>query len=109
MLAVASHLRASLTDEQRDSLPHVVLVNPDRTRGAAYNSRRALVVHDVSVELLRFAITRHVQLAYWEPGLDRGPKERPAWMPTGDLDDWQLYWVRDELSNPEDLARLPLR
>lgn len=102
-------LRSSLTDVQREALPYVVLVTPDRTRGAAYNSRRALVVDDVSPELLRFAITRHVHMELWEPGLDRGPQERPEWMPRQDLQDWLLFWVRDEFSSADDIARLPMR
>lgn len=66
-----------LTDEQGERLPHVVLVNPARTRGAAYNSRRVLIVPDVSAALLRFAINRHVQVGIWKPGLNRGPQDRP--------------------------------
>lgn len=96
-----------LTDEQRELLPYVVLVNPARDRGAAYNSRRALVVDDVSDSLLRFAIGRHVQVGLWEPGLSRGPRERPNWMPTGDLEGWLMCWVRDEFSTAEHLQSLP--
>lgn len=99
----------TLTDEQRELLPYVILVNPARTRGAAYNSRRALIVADVSEALLRFAITHHVNVGLWEPGLDRGPRERPTWMPKGDLEDWLMYWVRDEYSTPDHLQSLPTR
>lgn len=99
----------ALTDAQRETLPCVVLVNPARTRGAAYNSRRALIVPDVSAALLRFAITRHAHMGLWEPGLDRGPQERPPWMPPGDLEDWLMYWVRDEYSTPDHLQSLPPR
>lgn len=96
-----------LTDEQRERLPHVILVDPEHTRGAAYNSRRVLIVADVSADLLRFAINRHVQVGLWEPGLSRGPQQRPPWMPRGDLDDWMMYWVRDEHSTAEHLQSLP--
>jgi len=101
--------QVALTDEQRESLPYVVLVDPTRQRGAAYNSRRALIVDDVSPALLRFAVTRHAHMGLWEPGLDRGPQQRPAWMPRGDLDDWLLFWVRDEFSTREHLSSLPTR
>lgn len=103
---VAGHV--ALTDEQRECLPYVVLIDPARTRGAAYNSRRALIVDDVSPALLRFAINRHAQMGIWEPGLDCGPEERPAWMPRGNLDDWMMFWVRDEHSTREHLSALPV-
>jgi len=101
--------RATLTDLDRELLPYVVLVNPDRTRGAAYNSRNALIVQEVSRALLHFAITRHTQAWPWEPGLSSGPHERPSWMPRGDLTGWHSLWVRDEFSTDEDIAELPKR
>lgn len=101
--------QVSLTDEQRERLPLVVLVNPERTRGAAYNGRRALVVADVSPELLKFAITRHTHMELWEAGLTHGPQERPTWMDRGDLNEWLMYWVRDEFSTLGHLKELPLR
>lgn len=72
--------RVSLTDVQQERLPYVVLVDPTGMRGAAHNSRRALVLTEVGEALLRFAATKHVRVEIWEPGLDRRPQERPSWM-----------------------------
>lgn len=98
-----------LTAKQRQSAPYVVLVNPARTRGAAYNSRHQLLVGDVSADLLAFALTKHTQTANWVDDLDDPPRLRAGWMPEGSLAGWHLYWVRSDSSTAEHLRALPER
>lgn len=96
-------------DERMKRLPFVVLADAASGHGAAYDHGHRLMVERVSVELMEFALNRHVHRAMWDEERDRVfPREIPAWLQGSDRSNWMLYWLRRGDSTQEHLQATPL-
>lgn len=90
--------------------PYVLLVDPSGTQAVAYNPQHRVTVERVSPALLAWALQHHVHASDWDDALDvHWQRERAAWMPTGSLAGWRLYWVRNGYTTDATLRAMPLK
>jgi hypothetical protein len=100
----------SLSGAEIQKKPYVLLVDPSGTRAAAYNGQHRLMHADASKKLLAWTLAHHAHSAPWDDQMDRHyPRARAAWMPTGSLAGWTLYWLRDGKTTDAQIRATPSR
>jgi len=88
----------------RFSKPYLLIWHPAQHVGAWYDRRLRLRATDVSGELLEFARASACKAHPWN---DLADIELPPWAEAAPLDDCVCFWLYDDSSSADDLARIP--
>ena len=97
-------MTVSYLAQGRFSKPYLILWDPVHSRGAWYDRRFQLKANDVSDKLLEFATAHAVSVHPWN---DLTDIELPAWSGSTQIDDCVCFWLFDDSSSPDYLARIP--
>jgi len=97
-------MTVSYLAQGRFSKPYLVLWNPLHQVGAWYDRRFQLKANEITSELLEFA-QLHARNAH--PWNDLTDIELPAWSARAPMDDCVCFWLFDDTSGSDDLARIP--
>ena len=97
-------MTVSYLAQGRYSKPYLVLWHPLQRLGAWYDRRFQLKANEVSSELLEFAQQHSRSVHPWN---DLPDIELPAWSALAQIDDCVCFWLFDDRSSSDDLARIP--
>jgi hypothetical protein len=97
-------MTVSYLAQGRFSKPYLVIWHPVQHVGAWYDRRLRLRALDVSADLLEFA---RVSSRLVHPWNDLSDIELPTWADNAALDDCVCFWLYDDSSSADDLARIP--
>jgi hypothetical protein len=97
-------MTASYLAQGRFSKPYLVIWHPVTRQGAGYDRRFRLRACELSDELLAFARERACNAHPWN---DLSDIELPPWEPQAGMDDCVCFWLFDDASSSDDLARIP--
>jgi hypothetical protein len=97
-------MTVSYLAQGRFSKPYLVIWHPSERVGAWYDRRLQLRANDVSADLLAFARAACRKAHPWN---DLRDIELPVWAERAALDDCVCFWLYDDSSSSDDLARIP--
>ena len=97
-------MTASYLAQGRFSKPYLVIWHPRTHQGAWYDRRFHLRACALSEELLTFAREHACSVHPWN---DLRDIELPDWEPQAGMDDCVCFWLFDDASSSDDLARIP--
>lgn len=97
-------MTVSYLAQGRYSKPYLVIWHPLAQQGAWYDRRFRLRACEVSDELLAFAREHACSVHPWN---DLTDIELPDWASQAPLDDCVCFWLFDDASSSDDLARIP--
>ena len=97
-------MTVSYLAQSRFSKPYLVIWHPIARQAAWYDRRFRLRACEVSDELLAFA-REHARCAH--PWNDLSDIDLPVWAAEAGMDDCVCFWLFDDASSSDDLARIP--